>query len=63
MHLEQTSDRTRVTPEDSVTQKELIARAGAKEVDGWRIYDVFKEIKKENLPREIKIINPRLIES
>ena len=55
MHEE--TDITVVTPEERVTQKDLISRSREKEIEGWRKFDVFREISKEEVPREAKIIS------
>ncbi len=63
MHMEEESDPTVVTPEERVTQRDLISRARGKEIDGWRNFDVFTEIKKEDIPTGVRVINSRFIES
>ena len=63
MHMEEETDSTVVTPEERVTQKELISRSREKEIEGWRKFDVFREISKDDVPAGAKIIISRFIES
>ncbi len=56
-------DPTVVTKEERITHKDLIARAREKEIDGWKKYDVFREINREDLPAGIRVISSRFIDS
>ncbi len=57
------ADKSTVTPEERRMNKNLVTRARLKEIEGWREYNVFREIPADDIPEGAKIIKTRFVET
>ena len=56
-------DPSIVTAEDRRMNPDMVSRARAAEIEGWRKYNVFSEIDKKDLPEGSEVIGTRYVET
>ncbi len=57
------AEKSTVTPEERRMNKDLVTRARLKEIEGWKEYNVFREIPTDDIPESAKIIKTRFVET
>ena len=57
------TESTIVSEEEKQMNKDLVLRARQKEIEGWQQYNVFKEMKRDEVPIGAKNITTRFVET